>query len=79
MNKTLFLIIVLLAVVITAYFATISPLYTIIVLAGLAAIGFFIEAITTKSSKQDYYHEEEPFEPTEADCWDGDGSENYTP
>ena len=78
MNKTVFLIIVLLAVVITAFFATISPLYTILVLAGLAAIGFFIEAITTKSSKQDYYYEE-PYEPTEIDCWDGDGTENFTP
>ena len=76
MNKTLFLIVVLIAVVITVYFANLYPLYTIIVLAGLAAVGFFIEAIVTKSSKQDY---EEPFEPTEADCWDGDGSENFTP
>ena len=77
MNKTLFLIVVLIAVVITVYFANMYPLYTIIVLAGLAAIGFFIEAIVTKSSKQDYV--EEPFKPTEADCWDGDGSENFTP
>lgn len=77
MNKTLFLIVVLIAVVVTVYFANMYPLYTIIVLAGLAAIGFFIEAIVTKSSKQDYV--EEPFEPTEADCWDGDGSENFTP
>ena len=77
MNKTLFLIVVLIAVVITVYFANLYPLYTIIVLAGLAAVGFFIEAIVTKSSKQDYV--EEPFEPTEADCWDGDGSENFTP
>ena len=77
MNKTLFLIVVLIAVVITVYFANMYPLYTIIVLAGLAAVGFFIEAIVTKSSKQDYV--EEPFEPTEADCWDGDGSENFTP
>ena len=77
MSKTLFLIIVLLAVVITAFFATISPLYTILVLCGLAAIGFFIEAIVTKSSKQDYV--EEPFEPTAKDCWDGDGTENFTP
>ncbi len=65
MNKTLFLIVVLIAVVITVYFANMYPLYTIIVLAGLAAVGFFIEAIVTKSSKQDYV--EEPFEPTEAD------------
>lgn len=77
MNKTLFLIVVLIAVVVTVYFANMYPLYTIIVLAGLAAVGFFIEAIVTKSSKQDYV--EEPFEPTEADCWDGDGSENFTP
>lgn len=77
MNKILFLITVLIAVVITAFFANLYPLYTIIVLAGLAALGFFIEAIVTKSSKQDYV--EEPFEPTEADCWDGDGSENFTP
>lgn len=77
MNKILFLITVLIAVVITAFFANLYPLYTIIVLAGLAALGFFIEAVVTKSSKQDYV--EEPFEPTEADCWDGDGSENFTP
>ena len=78
MNKTLFLILVIIAVVITVYFANSYPLYTIIVLAGLAAVGFFIEAVVTKSSKQDYYYEE-PFEPTEADCWDGDGTENFTP
>ena len=77
MTKTQFLIVVLIAVVVTVYFANMYPLYTIIVLAGLAALGFFIEAIVTKSSKQDYV--EEPFEPTEADCWDGDGSENFTP
>ena len=77
MTKTQFLIVVLIAVVVTVYFANMYPLYTIIVLAGLAALGFFIEAIVTKSSKQDYA--EEPFEPTEADCWDGDGSENFTP
>lgn len=77
MNKILFLITVLIAVVITAFFANLYPLYTIIVLAGLAALGFFIEAVVTKSSKQDYV--EEPFEPTEADCWDGDGTENFTP
>ena len=77
MNKALFLIVVLIAVIATVYFFNLYPLYTIIVLAGLAAIGFFIEAVVTKSSKQDYV--EEPFEPTEADCWDGDGSENFTP
>ena len=51
MNKTLFLIVVIAIAITTAFFATISPLYTIIVLAGLAAIGFFIEAIVCKSSK----------------------------
>ena len=77
MSKTLFTIVVIIVAITTAYFANMYPLYTIIVLAGLAALGFFIEAIVTKSSKQDYV--EEPFEPTEADCWDGDGSENFTP
>ena len=77
MNKALFLICVLIAVIATVYFFSLYPLYTIIVLCGLAAISFFIEAVVTKSSKQDYI--EEPFEPTEADCWDGDGSENFTP
>ena len=73
MNKILFLAVMIAVAAITAYFGTVYPLYTILVLAGLAAVGFFIEAIVTKSSKQDYV--EEPFEPTEADCWDGDGSE----
>ena len=77
MNKILFLAVMIAVAAITAYFGTVYPLYTILVLAGLAAVGFFIEAIVTKSSKQDYV--EEPFEPTEADCWDGDGSENFTP
>ena len=77
MNKILFLAVMIAVAAITAYFGTVYPLYTILVLAGLAALGFFIEAIVTKSSKQDYV--EEPFEPTEADCWDGDGSENFTP
>ena len=77
MNKILFLAVMIAVAAITAYFGTVYPLYTILVLAGLAAVGFFIEAVVTKSSKQDYV--EEPFEPTEADCWDGDGSENFTP
>ena len=51
MNKTLFTIVVIIVAITTAYFANSYPLYTIIVLAGLAAIGFFIEAIVCKSSK----------------------------
>ena len=54
MNKTLFTIAVVIVAITTAFFATISPLYTIIVLAGLAAVGFFIEAVVTKSSKEDH-------------------------
>ena len=54
MNKTLFLIVVIAIAIVTAYFANSYPLYTIIVLAGLAAVGFFIEAVVTKSSKEDH-------------------------
>ena len=54
MNKVLFLAVVLAVAAITAYFGTVYPLYTILVLAGLAAIGFFIEAVVTKSSKRNH-------------------------